>query len=73
MKRKLYRSKTDVKLAGVCGGLAEYFDIDVTIIRILWIVGFFMTAIFSGVLLYIICACIIPIDDGCIEAEYKEK
>ena len=49
MKRKLYRSKTDVKLAGVCGGLAEYFDIDVTIIRILWIVGSFMTAIFSGV------------------------
>ena len=73
MKRKLYRSKTDVKLAGVCGGLDEYFDIDVTIIRILWIVGSFMTAIFSGVLLYIICACIIPIDDGCIEAEYKEK
>ena len=73
MKRKLYRSKTDVKLAGVCGGLAEYFDIDVTIIRILWIVGSFMTGIFSGVLLYIICACIIPIDDGCIEAEYKEK
>ena len=73
MKRKLYRSKTEVKLAGVCGGLAEYFDIDVTIIRLLWIVGFFMTAFVSGVVLYIICACIIPIDDGCIDVEYKEK
>ncbi len=73
MNRKLYRSAKDVKLAGVCGGLAEYFNIDVTIVRLLWIVGSFMTAFMTGILLYIICACIIPIDDGCIDAEYKEK
>ena len=73
MNKKLYRSSKDVKLAGVCGGLAEYFNIDVTIVRLLWIVGSFMTAFMTGILLYIICACIIPIDDGCIDAEYKEK
>ncbi|MBC8312720.1 MAG: PspC domain-containing protein, partial [Candidatus Cloacimonetes bacterium] len=37
MKKKLYRNPKDKKLAGVCSGLAEYFEIDVTLIRIIWI------------------------------------
>ena len=36
--RKLYRSQTDRKVAGVCGRLAEYFNVDVTVIRILFVV-----------------------------------
>lgn len=36
--RKLYRSQTDRKVAGVCGGLAEYFNVDPTLIRVLFIV-----------------------------------
>jgi phage shock protein C len=36
--RKLYRSKTDRKLAGVCGGLAQYFNTDATLIRVLFVV-----------------------------------
>jgi phage shock protein C len=36
--RKLYRSRTDRKLAGVCGGLAQYFNADVTLIRVLFVV-----------------------------------
>jgi phage shock protein C len=36
--RKLYRSRTDRKLAGVCGGLAQYFNLDATLIRVLFIV-----------------------------------
>jgi phage shock protein C len=36
--RKLYRSKTDRKLAGVCGGLAHYFNTDATLIRVLFVV-----------------------------------
>jgi len=36
--RKLYRSKTNRQLAGVCGGLAEYFNLDVTLIRVLFVV-----------------------------------
>jgi phage shock protein C len=35
--RKLYRSQTDKKIAGVCGGLAEYFNIDVTVVRIVFV------------------------------------
>ena len=59
-KKRLYRTEGNAKmLCGVCGGLAEYFDIDPTIVRVLWAV---ITA-FAGVglLLYIICALIIPV------------
>jgi phage shock protein C len=54
MQRKLYLSKTDQKLAGVCGGIAEYFDIDSTIVRLVWI--FLALAGGSGLLIYIIAA-----------------
>ncbi|WFD11275.1 PspC domain-containing protein [Tepidibacter hydrothermalis] len=58
MDKKVYRSIDDKVLAGVCGGLAKYFDIDSTIIRVLWILGFFAGGL--GILAYIICAVIIP-------------
>ncbi len=35
--RKLYKSQTDKKLCGVCGGIAEYFNIDSTVIRLIWV------------------------------------
>ncbi len=47
MNRKLYRSAKDVKLAGVCGGLAEYFNIDVTIVRLLLDCWFFYDSIYD--------------------------
>ena len=37
MKRKLYKSSKNKKLAGVCGGLAEYLNIDVTVVRLIWL------------------------------------
>ncbi|MBR2771862.1 MAG: PspC domain-containing protein [Bacteroidales bacterium] len=58
--KKLYRSLADRKLCGVCGGIAEYFDLDPTIIRLLWVVMTLFTAAFPGVLAYIICAIIVP-------------
>ncbi|EAE5449864.1 PspC domain-containing protein [Listeria monocytogenes] len=56
--KKLYKSSSQKMIAGVCGGLAEYFGIEVTIICLLWAgaVLFFGT----GILLYIIAAIIIP-------------
>ncbi|EAK8409892.1 PspC domain-containing protein [Listeria monocytogenes] len=56
--KKLYKSSSQKMIAGVCGGLAEYFGIEVTIIRLLWVgaVLFFGT----GILLYILAAIIIP-------------
>lgn len=60
MSKKLYRSMADKKLCGVCGGIAEYFDLDPTLIRLLWVVMTLFTAAFPGVLAYIICAIIVP-------------
>ncbi|NOQ55690.1 MAG: PspC domain-containing protein [Nanohaloarchaea archaeon] len=56
--KKLYRSKDDRMLAGVCGGIGEYLDIDPTVVRILWIVSVIFGGI--GILVYILCAIVIP-------------
>ncbi|MHC1605204.1 MAG: PspC domain-containing protein [Candidatus Methanofastidiosia archaeon] len=56
--KKLYRSRKNKVLGGVAGGLAEYFNIDPTLIRLLWIV--FIFAAGGGVLAYIVCWIIIP-------------
>lgn len=56
--KKLYRSSTDRKLCGVCGGIAEYFDIDPTLIRLAWAI--LVLCFGTGILAYIIAAIIIP-------------
>ncbi|MDD5417895.1 MAG: PspC domain-containing protein [Candidatus Nanoarchaeia archaeon] len=56
--RKLYRSKTNRVIAGICGGIGEYFNIDPVIIRILWVL--FTLAGGSGIIAYIIAWVIIP-------------
>ena len=58
MQKKLYRSKTDKQLAGVCGGLAEYLKIDSSIVRVIWALIALTAGV--GVLLYIVCALVIP-------------
>ncbi|NLL82171.1 MAG: PspC domain-containing protein [Tissierellia bacterium] len=60
MDRKLYLSDTDKKIAGVCGGLGEYFGIDSTIIRLLWVFILFPTAFVGGTIAYFLAAIIIP-------------
>mgnify|MGYP003315988053 FL=1 len=57
--KKLYRSSNRV-LAGVCGGIAEYLDIDPTVVRVLYIVLSFFSAAFPGLLLYLILLLFIP-------------
>ncbi|SNX55116.1 PspC domain-containing protein [Thermoanaerobacterium sp. RBIITD] len=58
MDKRLYRSKTQAVLGGVCGGIAEYFDVDVTIIRLIWVLAALMGG--TGLLFYIIAWVIIP-------------
>ncbi|MBI2148246.1 PspC domain-containing protein [Candidatus Woesearchaeota archaeon] len=53
MVKKLYLSEKDKKFGGVCGGIAEYFEIDSTIVRLIWIV-FTLFSIGFGIILYII-------------------
>jgi phage shock protein C len=56
--RKLYRSRTDRKLAGVCGGLAQYFNTDATLIRVLFVVLTVLGG--AGPLIYLAMWIIIP-------------
>lgn len=58
--KKLYRSRTDKKIAGVCGGLAEYFDIDATVVRIIFIV-LLLPGGFPGLLPYLILWIFVPL------------
>lgn len=58
MDRKLYLSSTDKKIAGVCGGFAEYFGLDSTLIRIGYLAMILLAG--TGILFYIICALVIP-------------
>ena len=56
--KKLYKIEKGKKLCGVCGGIAEYFNIDPTIVRLLWVIFFLCGG--SGILAYVVCALIIP-------------
>lgn len=58
--RRLYLSSDDKKLSGVCGGLAEYFRVDSSIIRLAWVVVTLLTGVVPGVLGYVIAAIVIP-------------
>ena len=55
---RLYKSSVNCMLCGVCGGIAEYFDIDPTLVRLAWILLTFFGG--SGILAYIIAAIVIP-------------
>lgn len=58
MQKKLYRSKSNRMMVGVCGGIAEYFNVDPTIIRVIWAIASVFA--FAGVIAYAICAFVIP-------------
>ena len=59
--KRLLRSTTDRKIAGVCGGLAEYFGVDATPIRLLWIIlSILVGAVVGGVVAYLVAWLIIP-------------
>ena len=57
--KRLMRSSTDKKLGGVCAGLAEYFDVDPTIIRVVWLIAVFCGGV--GLLLYLILWIVLPL------------
>ena len=72
MKNKLYRSKKDCVIGGVCGGIAEYFDIDTTLVRLLAVLIFFFGG--SGLIAYIIGWIIIPQNpNGNTEDNFENK
>lgn len=80
--KKIYRSRTDKVISGVCGGIGKYFGIDPTIVRIIWAI--FIFAMGTGVLAYILAMIIIPVEpvdgepvetkaDGTVDLYRSEK
>lgn len=59
-RKRLLLSATDKKIGGVCGGLAEYFDIDSTLVRIIFLVVTVFSLGLGGILLYIIMWAVMP-------------
>ncbi len=60
--KRLYRSRTQTMLFGVCGGIAEFFQLDPTLVRVGWVILTIFSAGFPGILLYIICFFVIPLE-----------
>jgi len=58
--KRLYLSSDDKKLAGVCGGIGEYFGVDSTLVRLVWIIITIVTAVIPGVIGYVVAAIVIP-------------
>ena len=58
MTKRCYKSTVDRKFAGVCGGIAEYFGVDSTLIRLIWVITIFCLG--GGVLAYLLAALILP-------------
>jgi len=59
-KKRLYRSTSNRVLGGICGGVWEYFDIDPTVVRLIWIIIVIFTGFVPGILAYIIALFVIP-------------
>lgn len=65
MTKKLYKDRKNEKLCGVCAGIAKFFSLDPTLIRVAWVL--FCVLGGSGVLAYIICAIVMPDEPDYIE------
>ncbi|WP_458411944.1 PspC domain-containing protein [Schinkia sp. CFF1] len=67
MGKKLYRSRSNKKLAGILGGLGQYLGIDATILRVIFVLCLIGTGGFPLAFIYFILLFVIPYDDGVID------
>ena len=58
--KRLCKSRNNKVISGVCGGIAEYFNVDPAIVRIVWAAGIIFTAATLAVILYFVCAVVLP-------------
>lgn len=59
--RRLYRSRTERVIAGVCGGLGEYFEVDPVVFRLVWVLVSMLMAGVGGVVAYVIACILVPL------------
>lgn len=69
----LYRSEKNKMLAGVCGGIGEYLNIDPTVIRLIFVLLSLLTGIIFGLIIYIVLVFIIPTESEAKERMKKEE
>ena len=69
--KRIYRSKTDKKIAGVCAGLANMVNFDPSVIRIIWALVTIISIGAPGVIAYIVCALIIPVEPDSYDTQGK--
>ena len=68
--KKLCKSRNNKVITGVCGGVAEYFNIDPSIVRLIWAVAIIFTAGTLALILYVICAVVLPYGPGPMDDSY---
>ncbi len=61
--KKLYRSRSNKMIGGVCAGVAQYFDLDVSLVRLIFVAAALLTALFPIFVLYIVAWIIIPVKE----------
>jgi phage shock protein C len=62
--RRLTRSRKHKIIAGVCGGVAEYLEVDPTVVRVVYVIASLLSAAFPGLLAYVILAFLMPLPDS---------
>jgi phage shock protein C len=72
-RKRLMRPRANRKIAGVCAGLAEYFDLDVTLVRVLWLVITFFSALVFGTVGYIVAWIVMPEEPEYVPAPQGEQ
>ncbi len=70
VNKRLYRSRKERQLAGVCGGVADYLGVDPTLVRLLWVI--FAVAGGPGVLLYLIMTAVVPEEPEFVQASAEK-
>jgi phage shock protein C len=73
MAKRLFRSENKKMLGGVCGGLAEYFDLDVSLVRLVFVGIAIISALIPMFLFYVVAWIIIPVETAVPKTEEKKE
>ena len=73
MAKKLFRSEENKMISGVCAGFGDYFDIDTTLVRLIFVALTLMTAIFPMLIFYVVAWIVVPLEEKVSPPTNKKK
>jgi phage shock protein C len=73
MAKKLFRSEENKMISGVCAGFGDYFDIDTTLVRLIFVALTLMTAIFPMLIFYVVAWIVVPLEEKASPPTNKKK